>query len=146
MYINGGEACAVTTDRRSIFSQSTFKLNYLISNQTQKKRSLLIFGKMLILSVTISQFNIHSVPNNHLCISNILTVQSHLSKAEIPDQFKHQISDASSRPHTSVLLLFTPQVRDLLSPNSSPASGSTHLISLLTDQLHPPSAPVQTNW
>lgn len=101
---------------------------------------------MLILSVIISQFNIHSVPNNHLCISNILTVQSHLSKAEIPDQFKHQISDASSRPHTSVLLLFTPQVRDLLSPNSSPANGSTHLISLLTDQLHPPSAPVQTNW
>lgn len=71
-----------------------------------------------------------------------LPFQSHLNNAKI--RWEHQlnklISDLSSRPHTSVLLLFTPQVHDLLSPNSSPASRSTHLIALLSDQLHPPSA------
>lgn len=71
-----------------------------------------------------------------------LPFQSHLNNAKI--RWEHElnklISDLSSRPHTSVLLLFTPQVHDLLSPNSSPASRSTHLIALLSDQLHPPSA------
>lgn len=71
-----------------------------------------------------------------------LPFQSHLNKAEIlwEHELNKLISDLSSRPHTSVLLLFTPQVHDLLSPNSSPASRSTHLIALLSDQLHPPSA------
>lgn len=71
-----------------------------------------------------------------------LPFQSHLNKAKIlwEHQLNKLISDLSSRPHTSVLLLFTPQVHDLLSPNSSPASRSTHLIALLIDQLHPPSA------
>lgn len=77
-----------------------------------------------------------------------LPFQSHLNKAKIlwEHQLNKLISDLSSRPHTSVLLLFTPQVHDLLSPNSSPASRSTHLIALLSDQLHPPSAAVQTDW
>lgn len=71
-----------------------------------------------------------------------LPFQSHLNKAKIlwEHQLNKLISDLSSRPHTPVLLLFTPQVHDLLSPNSSPASRSTHLIALLSDQLHPPSA------
>lgn len=71
-----------------------------------------------------------------------LPFQSHLNKAKIlwEHQLNKLISDLSPRPHTSVLLLFTPQVHDLLSPNSSPASRSTHLIALLSDQLHPPSA------